>query len=109
MNGSDLIKTIVISVLTSSGFTSMIVTLIQKWADKKDVKTSMLVGLGHDRIVYLGMKYVERGWITKDEYENLHDYLYEPYKAMGGNGSADRIMKEVDKLPIKTEGKSFSE
>ena len=61
----------------------------------------MLVGLAHDRILYLGMIYVERGYITQDEYENLHDYLYVPYEKMGGNGSAKRVMNEVDKLPIK--------
>ena len=30
----------------------------------------------------------------------LRVYLYEPYERMGGNGSAKRIMQEVDKLPI---------
>lgn len=105
MNNSELIKTIVIAVLTSSGFTSALFAFIQKTADKKDIKTRMLIGLGHDRIITLGMEYIERGWVTKDEYENLHDYLYEPYKTMGGNGSAERIMKEVEKLPIKADTK----
>lgn len=67
---------------------------------KADVKTQMLIGLAHDRIVYLGMCYIERGWITQDEYENLNDYLYKPYEKMGGNGSAQKIMLEVNKLPI---------
>jgi hypothetical protein len=61
----------------------------------------MILGLGHDKIIYLGKEYIARGWITSDEYENLHDYLYMPYKNMGGNGSAERIMEEVKKLPIK--------
>ena len=45
----------------------------------------MLVGLAHDRIIHLGMVYVTRGYITQDEYENLNDYLYQPYEKMGGN------------------------
>lgn len=53
-----------------------------------------------DRIMYLGMSYIERGYITQDEYENLKVYLFEPYEKLGGNGSAKRIMQEVDKLPI---------
>ena len=89
---------ILIAVLASSGFW----TLITKLTDRKDVKNQMLVGLAHDRILYLGMAYVERGYITQDEYENLHDYLYVPYEKMGGNGSAKRVMNEVEKLPIKT-------
>jgi hypothetical protein len=83
-------------VVASSGFWAY----IQKKNENKDVRSKMLVGLAHDRIISLGMQYVERGWITQDEYENLHDYLYLPYKAMGGNGSAERIMIEVDKLSI---------
>lgn len=89
--------TIICSLLASSGLW----TWIQKKADKKSVKTQMLIGLGHDRIISLGMRYIERGWITEDEYENLYDYLYLPYEAMGGNGSAKRIIDEVKKLEIK--------
>lgn len=90
--------TIIGSVVASSGFW----VYLQNRFEKKDVKTKMLVGLAHDRIVWLGMEYIKRGSITKDEYENLHDYLYDPYSEMGGNGSAKRIMAEVNRLPIRT-------
>lgn len=93
----QMLVTIICSIIASSGFWAF----LQKISDKKDLKTQMLIGLGHDRIIYLGMQYIERGWITKDEYENLHDYLYVPYKNMGGNGSAKRVMEEVDKLEIR--------
>ena len=92
----QMIITIICSVIASSGFWAY----LQKNLEKKDVKTEMLVGLGHDRIVYLGMVYIERGYVTQDEYENLFEYLYKPYEKMGGNGSAKRIMNEVNKLPI---------
>ena len=46
------------------------------------------------------MSYLDRGYITRDEYENLYQYLYKPYKKVGGNGSAEHIMNQVDKLPI---------
>ena len=88
--------TVVCAVIASSGFWAY----IQKRSEKKDVKTQMLVGLAHDRILFLGMSYVERGSITRDEYENLYEYLYRPYEKMGGNGSAKRVMQEVNKLPI---------
>lgn len=92
----ETLITVLCAVLASSGFWA----LIQKLTDKKDAKTQMLIGLAHDRILYLGMSYVQRGYITKDEYENLYDYLYKPYLKMGGNGSAKRVMGEVDKLPL---------
>lgn len=93
-----LLITIVGSIFASSGFWAY----LQRRHEKKDVKTRMLIGLGHDRVIYLGLKYVERGWITQDEYENLYEYLFKPYKEMGGNGSAEKIMHEVNKLPICT-------
>lgn len=92
----QIIITIIGSVVASSGFWAY----LQKRYEKKDVKSRLLIGLAHDRIIYLGISYIERGFITKDEYENLHDYLYAPYLEMGGNGSAQRIMNEVGKLPI---------
>lgn len=92
----QMIVTIICAVIASSGFWAY----IQKRNENKDVRSQMLLGLAHDRIVDLGMKYIERGYITQDEYENLNDYLYEPYKKMGGNGSAKRIMTEVNSLPI---------
>ena len=88
---------LVAAVLTSSGLWAV----IARRADKGDAQRKMLVGLAHDRIVHLGMVYVDRGYITQDEYENLNDYLYTPYEKMGGNGSAKRVMEEVRKLPIR--------
>lgn len=93
----DIALTIVVSVLTSSGLWSF----LQKKSERKDTKTRLLVGIAHDRIVHLGMSYITRGYITRDEYENLHDYLYVPYEKLGGNGSAKRVMQEVDKLIIR--------
>ena len=92
----QILLTIFSSVLASSGLWAY----ITKRLEKKDVKTEMLIGLGHDRIMYLGMVYIERGYITSDEYENLYEYLYKPYEKMGGNGSAKRVMNEVNELPI---------
>ena len=87
---------LVAAVLTSSGLWAV----IARRADKGDAQRKMLVGLAHDRIVHLGMAYVDRGYVTQDEYENLNDYLYAPYEKMGGNSSAKRVMEEVRRLPM---------
>ena len=92
----QMIVTIICSVLASGGFWAY----MQSIDTKNNAQAQMILGLGHDRIVYLGMKYIERGNITKDEYENLYEYLYKPYSALGGNGSAKKVMEEVNKLPI---------
>ena len=102
-------QTVMTAFLTGGGC-SIILYILQRGDNKKDMKDdelkkieASLRGLGHDRITYLGQKYIEKGYITRDEYENLHDYLYLPYADLGGNGTAKKIMEEVDKLPMKGE------
>lgn len=95
----QMITTIVCSVLASSGLWAY----ISKRSESKDAKTELLIGIAHDRIMFLATSYIDRGYITRDEYENLYEYLYNPYRKAGGNGSAEHIMKQVDKLPIRKE------
>ena len=97
MHFLELALTVLASVLASSGFWAF----IQSRRDKKDAKTQLILGLAHDRIMYLCMSYIKRGYITPDEYENLYEYLYKPYEKMGGNGSAKRLMEEVKHLPTR--------
>ena len=99
--------TILTSGVTASvrGFIQFLIsrrdTKKQEYDEKIDKISTCLVGLGHDRIIHLGQEYIERGYLTKSEYENLHDYLYVPYRNLGGNGVAEKIMTEVNKLPIR--------
>lgn len=86
----------VITLLASSGFW----TFILKRSDNKNARTRLLIGLAHDRIMHLGYSFIQRGYITKEEYDDLRTYLYEPYKDAGGNGSAEKIMNEVHALPF---------
>ncbi len=88
---------ILISIIASSGFWIWLGTKSQN----KSLQSELLIGLAHDRLVTLGIIYITRGWITQDEYENYHNYLYKPYEKLGGNGSVKRLMTEIDKLPIR--------
>ena len=96
INWAQVITSVLIALISSTGLWSY----IANYRNKHDAKTRLLIGLAHDRIIYLGTQYIERGYITSDEYENLNDYLYEPYAAAGGNGSAKRVMEQVRKLPF---------
>lgn len=94
------IISVVIALIASGGFW----TFLSKKADKKDLQTKMLIGLGHDRIMYLGRQYLKQKYITPDQFENLYEYLYKPYEMMGGNGSAKQIMEKVKQLPMREHG-----
>lgn len=91
----------IIAVFASTGLWSFISMLVQRYMERKSDYALMMRGLGHDRICYLGEYYIKRGCITRDEYENLVDYLYIPYKNLGGNGTAEKVINEVKQLPLK--------
>lgn len=102
--------TIIAAIFASSGVWTVILYLIQRHDKKKDREdaelqnqSQMLLGLGHDRIIYLGTKYIESGVISEAEYENLNTYLYDPYKKLGGNGTVTKIMEDVKRLPVRKE------
>jgi hypothetical protein len=84
------------TIIASSGFWMYMI----KKVEQRDLTRKLLIGLAHDRITYLSMLYIERGYVTQDEYENLCKFLFEPYCSLGGNGTAKRLISEVDKLPI---------
>ena len=94
---------VILAIFASGGFWAFLTYLVQRKDTTDSAEAQMLKGLGHDRICWLGESYIARGYITKDEYENLHDYLFLPYKKLGGNGTAEKIMKEVEKLPLEKE------
>lgn len=94
----DVLVTVFVTVLASNGFW----VLVQRKFDRNSTEKKLLVGLAHDRIIYVGKEFIARGWITYDEYEDFMKYLYMPYAEYGGNGAAERISDEVNKLPLKT-------
>ena len=86
------------ALLASSGFWAY----LQKRDKDREARTELLLGLAYDRISHVGMGYLHRGWIDKDEYRGFMEYLYAPYLALGGNGLAKKIADEVSELPIRT-------
>lgn len=102
-------QTLLTAFITGGGC-SIILYLLQRHDQKKDCRdeetqkmVNLLIGMGHDRIYSLGMDAIKKGHISAGEYDNLVHGLYEPYKALGGNGTGTRIIEEVKKLPIVEE------
>lgn len=74
------------------------------WLNKHSKRTAenkLLLGLAFEAIINTAQKYIDQGEIEADEYKELNKYLFEPYRALGGNGTAARMIAEVEKLPIK--------
>lgn len=98
----ELWQSVVIPLLTSLIACSGLWGIINKQIDRKNYELQIIKGLAHDVIITKGMEYINRGYITKDEYEDFNNYLYAPYEKLGGNGLAEKIMDEVKKLPLHT-------
>lgn len=92
----QLVLTIVGTFGASSGFWAY----VQHKDRARTATTRLLMGIAYEHIMTFGVAYINRGWATRDEYEELRKYFFEPYKALGGNGAAERVMNEVDKLPF---------
>lgn len=93
------IITIIVAIFGSTGFWSW----LSGRRTKKDGASKLLLGLAYRSIIESSEQYIRRGWIAVDEYDELNRYLYEPYKALGGDGTAQKLMEEVKRLPTKKE------
>ena len=98
---NEVLLTLIVSVFASTGFWAVINTLIQNKSAAKKNERAALLGLLHVELVRQCEYFIGRGSISKGEYEDLRKYVYDPYKELHGNGSGDRLMSEVDKLPLK--------
>lgn len=96
----QLAITSLVTLGASSGFWAF----LQHKDRTKAATVRLLMGIAYEHIMTFGVAYIRRGWATRDEYEELRKYFYEPYKALGGNGAAERVMNEVDKLPFGPQG-----
>ncbi len=94
----ELVIAVLVSFIASGGFWQYVLH-----KDKgKSATTRLMMGLAYDKIMFLGMHYIERGWISKDEFEDFQKYFFEPYKELGGNGVAEKMMTSIGNLPLKT-------
>lgn len=94
----QLVVTVLITLISSGGFWAY----LQKHHTKRNQTDLLMMGLAYKEIVSSGMSFIERGWITAEEYEDYHRFLYAPYLALGGNGVTTRIAAEVANLPIRS-------
>lgn len=102
-------ESIIVAIITSGGvgtIVSFITYLISRHdkkveqaKEKNSAMARMLLAIGHDRIVFLTAKYIDRGAITVGERANL-EQLYEPYHDMGGNGDGKSGFEACKALEI---------
>ena len=95
----EFLGIVVGAIFASGGFWTWV-------SDKRHKRTpsdDMILALGHDKIYYLCRRYLREGEIKHSEYDNLL-HLYKPYKEMGGNGTAEKLMKEIENIKLVEDG-----
>lgn len=101
------ITAVIVAIFASVGFWNYILYKVQRRDKKRDEEKTenkdlenLMLGIACHMIRSQCEEYIERGNITTEEYHELQKYLYTPYRNLGGNGTAKRLMEAVDKLPI---------
>lgn len=96
---AELANPVITTLLGSSGIWMWVKTR----SDRSDSEDRLLLEVAKNQLTVLGRSYLERGYITMDEYEE-YEAEYNLYSALGGNGLAKRVFKQVDELPMMPNG-----
>ena len=99
------ITQIILAIFASSGFWALLNGILQSRRDKKtasiqkiQILESGVRGLLHDKLIEKCDYYIQKGGITEGEYRDLDEYIYQPYKALGGNGTGEEYLIRVREL-----------
>lgn len=123
--------TIVVALITSGIFTGLIefvkflITRNDNKKDKKDEEIlrlqaqivqvqqqtneqlalikDALIGMGYMEIKSNCKQWMDKGSIPIDEFNDLKNQLYKPYRGLGGNGDGETLFEEVERLNKTTE------
>lgn len=94
-------EALIIAIISSSSIativTAIINAIISKSKSYQRLETANRI-IMKDRIKHLGKSYIERGSITVEELQDLHE-MHECYHELGGNGFLTALMDSVNKLP----------
>lgn len=96
---AELANPAVTALLGGSGIWAWLKTR----TDRNDSEDKLLLQVARNQLVSQGRFYLDRGYITMDEYEE-YESEYNIYSRLGGNGLARRVFKQVDELPILPNG-----
>lgn len=72
---------------------------LEKIANKQGIMAESLIGMSHDKLIFMTDKIAERGAITLKEKSTLES-IYEPYHKLGGNSHCSTAMEYMKTLPV---------
>ena len=100
----EIIVPVVIAALGSAGLFGLIQFLISRKDKKRENKSKEREALRYLMLYIIddkASKIIASKSITLDQKQMLHKWHDLYHNGLGGNGDADVLMAEIDKLPIK--------
>ncbi len=97
---SETFVSIILLLIGSQGFWTLIMYKIQKRDEKKDLRARADLAILHDLVYKYTRRAIERGYTTFYEFDNTTT-LYQIYAEYGGNGTGKELYEEFCKLPKK--------
>ena len=95
------ITEIALAIFASTGFWAFCQFLVQRYFDRKSTVKAALLGLLHERLVEQCEAFLKRGYVTEGEIRDLEDYIYRPYRNLGGNGTGEQMFEKTRELMFK--------
>jgi hypothetical protein len=84
----------------AAAFVAGMSAAIKQLRRKQKATEDGLQALLHDRIFSIYSDCYQKGYASIDDIRNL-DYLYQPYHALGGNGTGTELYERVKKMPAE--------
>lgn len=75
---------------------------VHKWKLEQDLVKQGVLAILHDRLYQACQFYLQRGYCTIDDRDNM-EYMFRPYKALGGNGTGEDLYNRCLALPYGPE------
>ena len=99
---NEIVMKIILAIVgfITTGLMGYLVAKVKEYKSKENNQEKALKCLLRSAITSKYYVYTELKAIPMYEKENII-YMYEQYKAMGGNSYIDKIIEELSKLPIK--------
>ena len=101
MTSQEIIVAIVAAIFASTGFWTFINNVYANKRERESVERKALKGLLHNELMKKCDEFVKQGFINVQDYEDLNEYIYLPYRDLGGNGTGERAWQELNKLPLE--------
>lgn len=85
------------------GLLGTIITKMKAYTKRQEEEAKLnndaMLAILHNKVYKNGIEYIKKGSVTVGQLNDI-EKLYAPYIAMGGNSTAQLIMKRVRELPI---------